>query len=52
VKPIKRIISHPQLPNHFLIEFEDGTKNIASTAKLEQLKLLHLVEPKSKTEQQ
>ena len=44
MKAIKRITSHPQLPHHFLIVFEDGSKNIASIAKLEQLKLLHLVE--------
>lgn len=48
MKTIKRITPHPQLPNHFLIVFEDGTKNIASTAKLEQLKLLPLIQSKSK----
>ena len=44
MKPIKSIRSHPQLPNHFSILFEDGTKNIASKAKIEQLKLSHSVE--------
>jgi hypothetical protein len=48
LKPIKNIRPHPQLPNHFLIVFADGTKNIASTAKLEQLKLLPLIQSKSK----
>jgi hypothetical protein len=52
LKPIKNIRPHPQLPNHVLISFEDGSKNIASKAILEQLNLLHLVEAKPTPKEQ
>jgi hypothetical protein len=39
VKPIDRIRPHPQLANHYLVEFADGSSVIVSRPKLEQLNL-------------
>ena len=44
-KPIKKITPHPQLENHFLIEFEDGTFNIAPKRTIDKLGLSTLIQP-------
>lgn len=44
-KPIKKITPHPQLENHFLIEFDDGTFNIAPKRTIDKLGLTALIQP-------